>query len=161
MPRNADAFAGGGRLALATQGCKVNQYETQVLLEEFLARGWELVPFGRPAELTVINSCTVTSGSDRDLRRLVHRARRAAPAGRILVTGCRAQVDPAGAAALEGVDFVVDNLRKNEIPALAGGGGLGLLSAGIARELFPDRVEDAPITRLDGRGRAILKIQDG
>jgi len=151
-----------GRVALVTQGCKVNQYETQVLLEEFLARGWELVPFGQAADLTVINSCTVTEGSDRDLRKLVGRARRADEngTGRVLVTGCRAQVDPEGSAELEGVDFVVDNVNKARIPERASGGSLGALS-GTALAMFPDRVEDAPITRLDGRGRAILKIQDG
>jgi threonylcarbamoyladenosine tRNA methylthiotransferase MtaB len=149
-----------GRVALVTQGCKVNQYETQVLLEEFLARGWELVPFGEGAELTVINSCTVTEGSDRDLRKLVSRARRGGEGGRILVTGCRAQVDPEGSAELSGVDFVVDNVNKSRIPDLAGRGELAELGE-TALSMFPDRVEDAPITRLDGRGRAILKIQDG
>lgn len=151
-----------GRVALVTQGCKVNQYETQVLLEAFLARGWELVSFGESADLTVINSCTVTEGSDRDLRKLVGRARRASEdrQGRVLVTGCRAQVDPEGSAELAGVDFVVDNVNKALIPERASGGSLRSLS-GTALAMFPDRVEDAPITRLDGRGRAILKIQDG
>ncbi len=149
-----------GRVALVTQGCKVNQYETQVLLEEFLGRGWELVAFGEPADLTVINSCTVTEGSDRDLRKLVSRARRAGGDGRILVTGCRAQVDPEGSAGLAGVDFVVNNVNKGRIPDLAGREQLAELG-GTAQTIFPDRVEDAPITRLDGRGRAILKIQDG
>lgn len=154
------SLPGPGRVALVTQGCKVNQYETQVLLEEFLSRGWEVVPFGEEAELTVINSCTVTAGSDRDLRKLVSRARRAGEGGRILLTGCRAQVDPEGSAALAGVDFVVDNVNKTKIPARAADESLAGL-AGTALALFPDRVEDAPITRLDGRGRAILKIQDG
>ncbi len=149
-----------GRVALVTQGCKVNQYETQVLLEAFLARGWELVGFGEEAELTVINSCTVTEGSDRDLRKLLGRARRASAKGRVLVTGCRAQVDPDGSAQLAGVDFVVDNINKNRIPELAERAEPDGLH-GVASSMFPDRVEDAPITRLDGRGRAILKIQDG
>lgn len=143
-----------GRVALVTQGCKVNQYDTQVLRERFLAAGWELVRFGEAAELTVINSCTVTAGADADLRRLVARARRASHGGRVLVTGCLAEVDPAGSAALAGVDLVVDNRRKGELLALLAG-------AAPEATAFPDRVVDAPITRLDGRGRAILKIQDG
>jgi len=149
------------RVSLVTQGCKVNQYETQVLLEGFLGRGWELLPFGREVDLTVINSCTVTAGSDRDLRRLVARARRASTGGRILVTGCRPQVDPDGTAALVGVDFIVGNPGKDAIPALATSGELPIDPAGAEGASFPARVSDEAVTRLDGRGRAILKIQDG
>lgn len=159
-PGHAEGLRAPGRVALVTQGCKVNQYETQVILESLLARGWELVPFGDAADLTVINSCTVTDGADRDLRKLVARARRASADGRVLVTGCRVQVDPAGSAALEGVDLVVDNVAKARIPALLDSPAPGSL-AGSVLQAFGDRVEDAPITRLDGRGRAILKVQDG
>ena len=67
-PGHAEGLRAPGRVALVTQGCKVNQYETQVILESLLARGWELVPFGDAADLTVINSCTVTDGADRDLK---------------------------------------------------------------------------------------------
>jgi len=152
--RVATPLGGPGRVALVTQGCKVNQYDTQVLLERFLAQGWELVRFGEPADLTVINSCTVTAGADADLRRLVARARRASAQGRVLLTGCLAEVDPAGGAALPGVDLVVGNRRKGELLALLAG-------AAPQAQSFPARVGDDPITRLDGRGRAILKIQDG
>jgi threonylcarbamoyladenosine tRNA methylthiotransferase MtaB len=149
----ASAFTPSGRVALVTQGCKVNQYDTQVLLAGFLSRGWELVPFGEPAELTVINSCTVTAGADADLRRLVARARRASASGRVLLTGCRAEVDPAGSAALADVDLVVGNRGKSALFAA--------LAGEAAPAAFPDRVTDEAITRFDGRGRAILKIQDG
>ncbi len=150
MPK---VLARAGRVALFTQGCKVNQYDTQVLLEGFLARGWELVAFGEAAELTVINSCTVTAGADSDLRRLVARARRASGGGRVLVTGCRAEVDPAGSAELAGVDLVVGNRSKGAL--------FGVLAGEAGPSAFPDRVSEDPITRFDGRGRAILKIQDG
>ena len=146
------------RVSLQTQGCKVNQYETQVLREEFVALGWQIVPFGQDAELTVINSCTVTEGSDRDLRKLVSRARRGG-GGEILVTGCRAEVDPLGSAALAGVDFVVSNRGKGSITEHAST-AIGLAGLQDA-ERFPDRISDAAIRRFDGRGRAILKVQDG
>ncbi|MBN2171868.1 MAG: MiaB/RimO family radical SAM methylthiotransferase [Candidatus Krumholzibacteriota bacterium] len=142
-------------VALVTQGCKVNQYETQVLREGFLARGWTEVPFGREADLTVINSCTVTAGSDRDLRKLVGRARRASPAGRVIVAGCRPEVDPAGCAGLAGVDRIVGNARKLDLPAAATDGGWERLAGGGARPAM------APVTGLAGRSRPILKVQDG
>ncbi|MCP4548805.1 MAG: MiaB/RimO family radical SAM methylthiotransferase [bacterium] len=165
MPQGKEIAAGARRVAFAVQGCKVNQYEIQALEEEFLARGWRVVPIGEAADLVVINSCTVTEGSDRDLRKLVARAGRAGATGRILVTGCKAQVDADTCRDLAGVGYVVDNLHKMEIPALADSLALVSLTSGPASEIgvdrFPEAVEDLPISRLGGRGRPILKVQDG
>jgi threonylcarbamoyladenosine tRNA methylthiotransferase MtaB len=161
MSHNDATTISPGRLSLITQGCKVNQYETQVLLEDFLARGWRIVPFGEVAEITVINSCTVTEGSDRDLRKLVKRANRISPDGQLIVTGCRVQVDPAAADELAGVDHFVDNLGKLDIPGLMATGELKSRSGGVAPELFPRQVEDRLVTGLAGRGRPIIKVQDG
>jgi len=156
MPLTArDYAARRRRVALATQGCKVNQYETQVLREGFLARGWTEVTFGREADLTVINSCTVTSGSDRDLRKLVGRARRASPGGRVVVAGCRPEVDPAGCAGLAGVDAVVGNARKLDLPEVASRGDWERLAGGGPPPAL------AHVTGLAGRSRPILKVQDG
>ena len=82
------------RISVTTLGCKVNQYESRALEEALLGRGHELVPLGEPADVVVVNSCTVTHRSDRDVRALVRRARRQNPGARIVVTGCYAQVAP-------------------------------------------------------------------
>ena len=155
MKQKLPTFDAPGDLALAFQGCKVNQYETQVLREDFLRRGWTEVPFGGPADLVIVNSCTVTAGSDRDLRKLLSRARRGAPGARILVTGCRAEVAPADTLALEGVTAVAGNPAKASLAALLMGEESELPAE------HPSRVEGGLIHGMGGRGRALLKVQDG
>ncbi len=149
-------FEKPGTVAIATQGCKVNRYDSQVILEGLLERGWQQLEFGEAADLVIINSCTVTSGSDRDLRKLVRQARRASPDARIMVTGCKAEVDPEGTLDLDEVDEILGNTLKDRLPEFI---ELGSEDMEIPSQI--DRVEDRGITELDGRARPILKIQDG
>ncbi len=104
-----------GRFSIATLGCKVNQFETGDMVEQLQAAGWHQVSFGEPADLCLINSCTVTSRSDTETRRLVRRARRANPSARVVVTGCYAQVAPQELIRLPEVDQVLGNEEKHEI----------------------------------------------
>lgn len=103
------------RFAVATLGCKVNQFETADMVQQLLSNGWQQVPFGQPAELCLINSCTVTARSDAESRRLVRRARRAAPEARVVVTGCYAQVAPQELQGLPDVDLVLGNEEKQTL----------------------------------------------
>ncbi len=145
------------RVCVVTLGCKVNQYESRALEEELRSRGHVLVPFGEPADVVVVNSCTVTHRSDRDTRAWVRRARRANPGIRVVVTGCYAQVDPEALREM-GVDAVVGTGEKPVIPRLLeeGAGGVLVGDPSRARELRP-----APVSRFGGRSRAYLKVQDG
>lgn len=104
-----------GRFAVATLGCKVNQFETAAMIEQLQASGWQQVPFGEPAELYLINSCTVTARSDAETRRLIRRARRFAPLARVVATGCSAQVDPQTLISLPEVDQVLGNQEKLQL----------------------------------------------
>lgn len=92
------------RVAIATLGCKVNQFETAAMAEQLQAAQWELVPFGSQADLYLINSCTVTGRSDAESRRLIRRARRLNPEARVVATGCYAQVQPEALAAMTELD---------------------------------------------------------
>lgn len=103
------------RVAIATLGCKVNQFETADMAEQFRAAGWELVPFSAQADLYLINSCTVTARSDAESRRLVRRARRSNPLARVVATGCYAQVQPEALASLAELDQVLGNEEKQGI----------------------------------------------
>ena len=110
------------RVAIATLGCKVNQFETAAMAEQLRAAGWELVPFNAQADLYLINSCTVTSRSDAESRRLIRRARRLNPAARVVATGCYAQVQPEALAAMAELNQVLGNEEKQWIvEALAQG----------------------------------------
>jgi len=77
--------------AFTTLGCKVNQYETQKILERFEALGFDIVPFDVPADVYVINTCSVTQSAEAKSRQTVRRAARQNPNAVVVMTGCYAQ----------------------------------------------------------------------
>lgn len=77
--------------AFHTLGCKVNQYDTQAMLEKFRAAGYEIVPFDADADVYVINTCTVTGTGDKKSMQIIRRCHRQNPQAQIVVTGCLAQ----------------------------------------------------------------------
>ncbi len=129
----------------ATFGCRVNQYETQVLRERVLAGGSaKAVADWRSADLCLINTCTVTQGADSDALKLVRRIARSNPAARLVVTGCLATRDPGALSREAPGAVIVGNGEKTSIPAMLG------------CELVP-----AGVTGFHGHARAFVKVQDG
>lgn len=115
------------------------------------------------ADLVVLNSCTVTSAADEDLRHTVRRVHRENPDARILVTGCYAQRAPEEVAALPGVEWVVGNSDKTRIPDLVAD-ELGHFHGQIhVHDIFAQHdFLSAPVEEAAGdRARPNLKIQDG
>ncbi len=150
------------RVALTTLGCKLNQYDTEVIREQFLRAGYTVTPFDALADVYVVNTCTVTSKSDRDSRRLARRARRINPAAIVVVTGCYAQTDASAVGAVDGVDLVIGNTDKHRVVELvqraADGDGPHVVVGDIhARRAFAD----PPIAGFADHTRAFVKIQDG
>lgn len=135
----------GGLLRTVTLGCKVNQYETQLVREGLLSAGFEDAPAGEPASLCVVNTCTVTAEGDAKSRQAIRRLHRENPDARIVVMGCYATRAPGEVSRLPGVSEVVAD--KREIPDLLGRHGV----------IDPPR----GISGLAGRTRAFVKIQDG
>jgi threonylcarbamoyladenosine tRNA methylthiotransferase MtaB len=105
-------------VAVATLGCKVNQFESEALMDSFEQRGYVLVPFGEGADITIINTCTVTHRADFQSRQLIRRASRSNPKSLIVVTGCYSQVEPEAIARIEGVQYLFGNRGKGQIPDL-------------------------------------------
>ena len=151
------------RVAIYTLGCKVNQYETQALETELERRGHTLVPFTGEADAYIINTCTVTAVSDQKSRQTIRQARKRAPRAVVAVCGCYAQTAPEAVRALE-VDLVMGTgERMAFLDALE-----DLARARLAQPLV--RVDDALCRRtyerlsaggLEGRTRAMLKVEDG
>ena len=127
-----------------TLGCKVNQYETQLIRETFLANGWREAADGQ-ADLVVINTCSVTAESDAKGRKAASAAARANPRAKLAVIGCGAASDPEAMARLRQVAYVVPDKRK--LPEFFKELGLRQLPEGV--------------TSLGTRHRAYVKVQDG
>ena len=157
------------KIAIYTLGCKVNQYETQAMEAELLARGHELVPFEERADGYIINTCTVTVVSDKKSRQVIRRARKENPEAVIGVCGCYAQTSPEAVKALE-VDLIsgtagrmafLDDLEAaledRRAARLAGEGPRMTVDDALRRRTF----EVLPAGGLEGRTRAMLKVEDG
>ena len=103
------------RVAFHTLGCKVNQYETEAMRQQFAARGFEPVGEEDMAEVYVINTCTVTNLADRKSRQYIRRMKKKNPDAVVAVTGCYAQVKPEELEALPEVDIVAGTGEKENI----------------------------------------------
>ena len=150
------------RVAIKTLGCKINQYDSAVIQERLAAESCSFVPFEDPADVYVINTCTVTDRADWEARQLVRKARRRSPAARVAVTGCYAQVSPEEVSGLPGVDFVVGLNRMDELVRYVTDGGSGAgpaVSVGNPRDERGVGVVGA--RSFLGRTRAFLKVQEG
>ncbi len=142
------------RAAFTTLGCKVNQYETQRILEDFENAGFEVVPFSDSADVYVINTCSVTSSAESKSRYTIRRAIRSNPDAKVMVTGCAAQMAINKSEALEGADIVVPNPAKLETLSY-------LYRSYPEFENWARSEPAAKKTEIVGRTRATLKIQDG
>ncbi len=149
------------RVAFYTLGCKVNQYETQALEQLFAQRGHVLVPFEGEADAYIVNSCTVTAVSDKKSRQTVRQARKRAPGAVIALCGCYPQTHPEDMDDLP-VDLVAgtgDRARFVELveQAWAERQPITALDDAMKRRVF----EPLPAGGLEGRTRAMLKVEDG
>ena len=151
------------KVAIYTLGCKVNQYETQAIETELRRRGHSLAPFEGPADAYIINTCTVTAVSDHKSRQAIRRCRKWNPTAVVGVCGCYAQTDPQAVSQL-GVDLIAGTA-----------GRMGFLDdlERLAEEREPRPMvtvgnimstrefEELPAGGLEGRTRAMLKVEDG
>ena len=101
--------------ALVTLGCKVNQYDTQAMQETMLRNGYTVVGENDPADVCIINTCTVTNAADQKARQVIRRAVRRNPDTEILVTGCYAESDREAIEAIPGVSLVFGNREKADL----------------------------------------------
>jgi threonylcarbamoyladenosine tRNA methylthiotransferase MtaB len=147
------------RVAVATLGCKVNQYDTAVMQRLFDDKGWTRVDFAAEADAYVVNTCTVTDRADAEARRLARRARRANPAARVILTGCYAQTSPQEIARNDAVDYVIGLGRLPDLlRAVAGELDERVVVSDLRKAT---RVETLGIETFPGRTRAFVKVQEG
>lgn len=150
--------------AIHTLGCKVNQADSEAIAAALIAQGLRPAVEQQPADVVVVNTCTVTHLGDRSSRQAASQARRAAPAALVVATGCYAQVAPAAVAAVPDIDLVVPNTAKDAIAATI----LDHLSQRATSTLLPmlpafpaAENPDTLLADILGRTRAQIKVQDG
>ena len=149
------------KAALTTLGCKVNHYETEAMRELFLADGWEIVAFSEPADVYVVNTCTVTQTSDTKSRQMIARAHRMNPDALVVAVGCYAQVSPETVAALEGVGLVIGTSGRKEIVSRVREALSAHSTKAYIQPIAQQRAFEPFSAVRDSRTRATLKIQDG
>ncbi len=154
-------------VAIHTHGCKLNQADSQALARRFREAGYRVVAPSAPADVVVLNSCTVTAAADAKARQYLRAARRRNPGAVIVATGCYAQRAPAELEGLEVVSLVIGNTGKAALVE-------AVHSAPEARTLAGGRLHPNPVlsgaegpspkgegTLAVGRTRAMVKIQEG
>lgn len=153
------------RAAFHSLGCKVNSYETEAMQQLLLENGYELVPFEEPADVYIVNTCTVTNIADRKSRQMLHRARKQNPGAAVVAAGCYVQARGREALADGTVDILIGNNQKARLPKLleewfAEHGSTLPLTA--LTDLVHERTyESLGILKTGSHTRAFLKVQDG
>lgn len=152
------------RASLHTLGCRLNQAETSILGEGLRRKGFELVEFGQPTDLLVLNTCAVTEDAERTSRYLIRKTLKHSPHAFIAVTGCYAQIGMDRLKQQTGIDLIVGHQFKLDLPTYLP----------PTHELRKRSVAEVRHTKTMARGdfdlphfaepdstRAVVKIQDG
>lgn len=145
------------RVAFVTLGCKVNQDETAGMEELFRRAGWTAVGFDQPADVYIVNTCTVTHLASRKSRQMLRRARRLNPGALVVALGCYPQAAPGELEQLPQVDIVAGNKAKPEIVQLV----QQALAGGEVEIKDLSGFFTLPVAGGRDRHRAFLRIQDG
>ncbi|MBE6777662.1 MAG: tRNA (N(6)-L-threonylcarbamoyladenosine(37)-C(2))-methylthiotransferase MtaB [Ruminococcaceae bacterium] len=149
-------------IAFYTLGCKVNQYETQVIREAFESKGYKTVPTSAPFDVLVINSCTVTAESDRKTRQALHRFRKNNPNAVIVLTGCMVQAFSERTKALDGADIILGNTDVlKTVSSVEKFLNDGEPIFEVCEHKRTERFNTPSITEFAERTRAYMKIEDG
>ncbi|MCQ2513712.1 MAG: tRNA (N(6)-L-threonylcarbamoyladenosine(37)-C(2))-methylthiotransferase MtaB [Ruminococcus sp.] len=148
---------------IVTLGCKVNQYESQAMREDLLKNGFLLSENKDIADITIINSCTVTAVSDAKNRKLLNKVRRLNPDGIIVLTGCMPQAFPDEAENFKNCDIVLGNAKRAElVPAIrkfiADSNKNIAISEHIAKG---EPFENLSVSSFGEHTRSFIKIEDG
>ena len=150
------------KVALHNLGCKVNAYETEAMQEMLEHAGYEIVPFQEGADISVINTCTVTNIADRKSRQMLHRARKMNPDAVVVAAGCYVQAQAEKQVIDPCIDIVLGNNKKQDL--------LTALQAyeeahGDLREVIDinhtKEYENLHLTKQGEHTRAYIKVQDG
>ncbi|SDM89702.1 tRNA (N(6)-L-threonylcarbamoyladenosine(37)-C(2))-methylthiotransferase MtaB [Acetanaerobacterium elongatum] len=150
------------RASFFTLGCKVNQYETQILKQMFSAEGYDIVEFGEQAEVCVVNSCTVTDTGDKKTRQALRRAKRENPGAVVALCGCMPQAFPNLCDELPEAQVITGSYnRKGLLDAVKLSLATGERVIDITPHQRGEGFERMRAKAFDEHTRAFVKIEDG
>ncbi len=151
------------RFFLRNFGCRATQADGAALTAALLRDGHSAAAAASEADVVILNSCTVTTSADNDLRQAARHVQRENPGARILLTGCYAQRAPEEAASLPGVSWVVGNTHKLRIPEILAADPAACHERVFVGDIGAERefVSAAVLEASEDRTRPTLKIQDG
>ncbi len=141
-----------------TLGCKVNAYDSTYMREQFEKNGFIAVPFGKPSDIVVVNTCTVTVTADKKSRSMI---RRATKLGKVIVAGCMAQKDSSKALEYDGVCAVVGTDGRSGIADIADEILLGKDNLNTVHNIDACGFEKMSVSTSGERTRGTIKIQEG
>ena len=150
------------KVAFITLGCKVNQYETNAMSQEFIEKGYEVVEHHEKADIYVINTCTVTNMSDRKSRQMLRRVKELNPNSIVIACGCYVQVAKDEVAKIEDIDLILGNNEKKNIVEHLEQYQKDKKKQLEIEDLMQQRefIEFGDVTYTE-KTRAVVKIQDG
>lgn len=144
------------KVSFHTLGCRLNMSETGSIAQDFVDRGYKIVPFGDEADVTFLNTCTVTDGADSTCRNMIRKATKASPEGKVVVAGCYAQMEAEKIKSMQGVDLILGTNEKYKV--------FDYIKEDEQTQVRIDKNTEfwgAATTEADTHTRAFLKIQDG
>jgi len=146
------------RVAFHTLGCKLNFAETATIARTFTDKGYEKVDFNEPADIYIINTCSVTEQANKKCRQAIKQASH--HGGKVVVIGCYSQLKPEEIAAIQGVDIVLGTRDKFNVLQR-----LNDIQQGVKQRIYSSCIDSVKgfnsSFSLDDRTRAFLKVQDG
>ncbi len=150
------------KVAFITLGCKVNQYETNAMIQQFIQKGYQIVEASQKADIYIVNTCTVTNMSDRKSRQMLRRVREKNQEGIVVACGCYVQVAKEEVEKIKEIDLVLGNNEKKEM--------IEIIERYINKNQCNNQVKDmkqqkeyielGEITYTE-KTRAFIKVQDG
>lgn len=150
------------RFNTKTLGCKVNHYETEAIEEILEKSGFEKVSSEEPADVTIINTCTVTNMSDRKSRQIIRKSKRLSPNSVVVVLGCYAQVSPEEIEKIPEVDIIMGTSGREKLPEYIREVQMDQKQIIAVKDYVQSsEFESLSIENTSDRTRAYMKVQDG
>ena len=149
-------------VAFCTLGCKVNQYETNAMIEKFIKKGYKIVEFNEKADIYIINTCTVTNMADRKSRQMLRRVKEINPSSIVVACGCYAQVAKEELEKIPEIDLIYGTNEKNKIVEYIEEYEKDTTKKELVTDvMYQKEFLDFGTTDYTEKTRAVIKIQDG